>query len=159
ARRRTDVAARRAVRAAGFADRRLCIRAADRPHRAAGAGRDAGERPAGAADLPRHRRAERRRRALAVGWATARAPTHPRGQNSLCLCRVAHADVHEKRFCPPYGLGGLEWRLAARVAADGSVPRGKVDLRPATSPALQRAAVVDVLVPVALDQSYSYRVP
>ena len=32
-------------------------------------------------------------------------------------------------------------------------------MRPNASPALQRAAVVDVLVPVALDQSYSYRVP
>ena len=31
--------------------------------------------------------------------------------------------------------------------------------RPQTSPALQRARIVDVLLPVALDQSYSYRAP
>ncbi len=37
--------------------------------------------------------------------------------------------------------------------------RAATSLRPKISPSLQPAAVVDVLVPVALDQSYSYRVP
>src|SRR3974377_1590457 len=44
-----------------------------------------------------------------------------------------------------------------RIAANRG--RAATSLRPKISPGIRPAAVVDVLVPVALDQSYSYRVP
>src|SRR5258706_2735288 len=47
--------------------------------------------------------------------------------------------------------------LGADIGAKGS--RAIVRHRASTAPFLAAATIVDVLVPVALDQSYSYRVP
>ena len=44
--------------------------------------------------------------ALDVGWATARAPRCPRGQNRLCA--VAHAEGASRRFCPPYRSSAIQ---------------------------------------------------
>ena len=49
--------------------------------------------------------------------------------------------------------------LAASESRPRTGSKDNTSLRPKPSPALHRAALVDVLVPVALDQSYSYRVP
>src|SRR6266540_5295048 len=72
-------------------------------------------------------------------------------------------DVAGTTAAPPNtksGLCGLIYSgLVRERIATTDITRTNTSVRPKPSPTPHRAAVVDVLVPVALDQAYSYRAP